>query len=185
LPQHRFVLKTDVKSYYASIDHVRLQEELSKYIPDKGVLRLLWQYMRWCAERGGLFYDIECGISLGCPLSPLMGALFLQTLDERMEPLGLFYLRYMDAIVVLAPSHWKLRKAVRVVNQTLNGLQLEKHPEKTFIGTIERGCEFLGHHFRPGRLTVAQKTVERFVIPAWHVRATVVSVGQGGGCLRG
>jgi RNA-directed DNA polymerase len=39
LPQHRFVLKTDVKSYYASIDHVRLQEQLSKHIPDKGVLR--------------------------------------------------------------------------------------------------------------------------------------------------
>jgi RNA-directed DNA polymerase len=64
---------------------------------------------------------------------------------------------------VLAPSHWKLRKAVRVVNQTLNGLQLEKHPEKTFIGKIERGFEFLGYHFRPGTLTVAQKTVERFV----------------------
>jgi RNA-directed DNA polymerase len=83
LPLHRFVLKIDVKSYYASIDHVRLQEQLFKHIPDKGVLRLLWQYMRRCAERGGLFYDIECGISLGCPLSPLMGALFLQTLDER------------------------------------------------------------------------------------------------------
>jgi hypothetical protein len=41
----------------------------------------------------------------------------------------------------------------------LNGLQLEKHPEKTFIGQIERGFEFLGYHFRPGRLTVAQKTL--------------------------
>jgi hypothetical protein len=40
-----------------------------------------------------LFYDIERGISLGCPLSPLMGTLFLQTSDERMEQLGLFYLR--------------------------------------------------------------------------------------------
>ena len=89
LPPHRFVLKTDVKSYYASIDHVLLHEQLSKHIPDKGVLRLLWHYMRRCAERGGMFYDIECGISLGCPLSPLMGALFLQMLDERME---LFYL---------------------------------------------------------------------------------------------
>jgi RNA-directed DNA polymerase len=46
---------------------------------------------------------------------------------------------------------------------TLNGLQLEKHPEKTFIGKIERGFEFLGYHFRPGRLTIAPKTVERFV----------------------
>jgi Retron-type reverse transcriptase len=128
LPQHRFVLKTDVKSYYASIDHVLLQEQLSKHIPDKGVLRLLWHYMRRCAERGGMFYDIQCGISLGSPLSPLMGALFLQLLDERMEQLGLFYVRYMDDIIVLAPSRWKLRQAVRVVNQTLDGLQLEKHP---------------------------------------------------------
>jgi RNA-directed DNA polymerase len=98
----------------------------------EGVRRLLWHYMRRCAERRGLFYDIERGISLGCPLSPLMGALFLQTLDERMEQLGLFYLRYMDDIIVLAPSRWKLRKAVRIMNQTLNGLRLEKHPEKTF-----------------------------------------------------
>jgi hypothetical protein len=43
-----------------------------------------------------------------------------------MEQLGLYYLRYMDDIVVLAPRRWKLRRAVRVVNQTPNGLQLEK-----------------------------------------------------------
>jgi len=42
-----------------------------------------------CAEPGALFYDIERGISPGCPLSPLMGTLFLQTSDERMEQLGL------------------------------------------------------------------------------------------------
>ena len=52
-----------------------------------------------------------------------------------MEQLGLFYLRYMDDIVVLVPSRWKLRKAARVVNQTLNGLGLQKRPEKTFEGT--------------------------------------------------
>jgi hypothetical protein len=73
-------------------DHVLLQEQFSKHVPDKGVRRLLWQYMRRCAKRGGLSYDIERGISLGCPFRPLMGALFLQTLDERMEQLGLFYL---------------------------------------------------------------------------------------------
>jgi RNA-directed DNA polymerase len=166
LPQHRFVLKTDVKSYYASIDHVLLHEELSKHIQDKGVLRVLWQYMRRCAERGGLFYDIERGISLGCPLSPLMGALFLQTLDDRMEQLGVFYLRYMDDIVVLAPSRWKLRKAARVVNQTLNGLGLEKRSEKTFVGRIERGLDFLGYHLRPEGLRVAQATLEKFIARA-------------------
>ncbi len=32
LPAHRFVLKTDVKGYYASIDHHRLLDQLAAWI---------------------------------------------------------------------------------------------------------------------------------------------------------
>ncbi len=32
-------------------------------------------------------------------------------------------------------------------NQVLGSLRLEKHPEKTFIGKIENGFDFLGYHF--------------------------------------
>jgi hypothetical protein len=41
---------------------------------------------------------------------------------------------------------WQLRGAVKLVNQTLRALSLEKHPDKTFIGRIERGFDFLGYH---------------------------------------
>ena len=44
------------------------------------------------------------GISLGCPLSPIMAALFLDVLDRRMEVIGLVYVRFMDDWVVLAPT---------------------------------------------------------------------------------
>ncbi len=88
-----------------------------------------------------------------------MGAFFLKRLDERMEKSGLFYVRFMDDILVLGPTRWKLRKAVKAVNHVLGSLKLEKHPEKTFIGRIERGFDFLGYHFRPHRLSVAAKTV--------------------------
>jgi hypothetical protein len=54
-------------------------------------------------------------------------------------------------ILILAPTHRQLRCAVKVVNQTLGSLNLEKHPDKTFIGRIERGFDFLGYHFSPGR----------------------------------
>ena len=40
---------------------------------------------------------------------------------------------------------------------------LEKHPEKTFIGKIERGFDFLGYRFSREGLAVAPKTVEQFV----------------------
>ncbi len=117
LGDNRFVLRTDVKSYYASIDHVLLMDRLARHIDDRATLNLLGQYMRRTAERGGSFWDHERGISLGCPLSPLMGAFFLDELDRRMERTGLFYVRFMDDILVLAPTRWKLRRAVKAVNE--------------------------------------------------------------------
>ena len=166
LADNRFVMRTDVKAYYASLDHFLLLDQLAKYIKDRRVLNLLGQYLRRSAERGGEFWEYECGISLGCPLSPLMGAFFLNALDQRMERFGLFYVRFMDDILVLAPTRWRLRKAVKRVNEVLGRLHLEKHPEKTFIGRIEKGFDFLGYHFRPGQLSVAQKTMEEFVARA-------------------
>jgi len=53
-------------------------------------LDLLSQYMRRTVYDDGMYEDVVKGISLGCPLSPLMGALFLDVLDQRMEATGLF-----------------------------------------------------------------------------------------------
>ncbi len=72
-------------------------------------------------------------------------------------------MRFMDDVLVLAPTRWKLRQAVKVVNQVLAGLRLEKHPDKTFIGRIERGFDFLGYHFCPQGLALAEKTIAAFV----------------------
>ena len=107
---------------------------LREYVPDRLVQNLLWQYLRRTVYCDGFYRDVKRGISLGCPLSPLMGALYLKQLDDSMEKTGLFYARFMDDWIVIAPSRWKLRSAVRMVNKTLNVLKVEKHPDKTFIG---------------------------------------------------
>ncbi len=96
-------------------------------------------------------------------LSPLIGGFFLHALDAVAAKLRLFYVRFMDDILILAPTRWQLRGAVKVVNQTLGALNLEKHPDKTFIGRIERGFDFLGYHFSPAGLSVAEKTIENFI----------------------
>jgi hypothetical protein len=104
---------------------------------------------------------VERGISLGCPLSPLMGALYLKLLDERVERTALAYARFMDDWVILAPTRWKLREAIRLVNQTLAELHVEQHPDKTFIGRISRGFDFLGYAFTSAGLDAAPQAVER------------------------
>jgi len=43
LAGNTFVFRTDVKSYYASIDHDLLFKTLRPLIPDERVLDLVWQ----------------------------------------------------------------------------------------------------------------------------------------------
>jgi RNA-directed DNA polymerase len=162
LAANTFVLRSDVKSYYASIDHELLLDQLQPLIPDGRVLALIYQYLRHVVYDDGLYRDVRRGLSRGCPLSPLLGALYLQALDERLAALGLFYVRFMDDWVVLAPTRHKLRVAIKVINRTLAELKVEKHPDKTAIGRIERGFDFLGYHFSPGGLSLAPQTIDRF-----------------------
>ncbi len=121
------------------------------------------QFLNRTVEWGGLYQEINRGIPRGSSLSPLLGAFYLNDLDQKMEKLGVKYFRYMDDVLILAPTRWKLRKAIRVLNQTFNELKLEQHPDKTLIGRTEKGFDFLGYHFKPGMLSVAKKTVHNFL----------------------
>jgi hypothetical protein len=160
---HPFVFKTDVQSYYASIDHHRLLACLAPHIPEPTILNLVGQYLKRRAERGGLVWEYQRGIPLGCPLSPLLGAVLLTRLDEHMTQGGVLYVRYMDDILVMTTRRWKLRRAIREVKQGLAQLGLTPHPEKTWVGKSAQGFNFLGYHCSREGLTVAKPTVARCV----------------------
>jgi RNA-directed DNA polymerase len=162
-PKYKFFCKTDVKSYYDSIDHYTLLMKLHNHIHDSKIIGYVWQFLNRCVESGGLYRDVRKGIPRGSSLSPLMGAFYLIELDNKMEKLDVKYYRYMDDILILASTRWKLKKAIRVLNQTFNELKLEKHPDKTLLGRTERGFDFLGYFIKPGRLSVSLKTIKNFV----------------------
>lgn len=107
---HKFVFRTDVKSYYDSIDHSILQNKLAKYVKDKHLLNLLTQYLKRSVEVGGNFIDIPKGISSGCPLSPLIASFYLCDLDKAMEHKQVYYRRYMGDIIVLANCVWRSKE---------------------------------------------------------------------------
>ena len=52
---------------------------------------------------------------------------------------------------------------MKTVNAVLGSLRLEKHPDKTFIGKIERGFDFLGYHFSQDGPRVAKATIQGFI----------------------
>jgi len=161
-----FFLRTDVRSYYDSIDHHTLMMRLSEYVRDRQILWYVWLFLRRTVEWGGLYQDVKRGISRGSSLSPLLGAFYLLVLDKRIEKMDVKYFRYMDDILILAPTRWKLKAAIRVLNVTFYELKLEKHPDKTAMGRTQKGFDFLGYHFAPEGLSVADKTIETFLARA-------------------
>ncbi|HHC3508963.1 TPA: reverse transcriptase domain-containing protein [Klebsiella pneumoniae] len=142
---YRWVCRTDIKGYYGAINKETLMLQLREHITRPAYLTILTQYIHYSVEEGGEFYTPEKGIARGCALSPLMGALHLRAVDNYFaHQHKIYYGRYMDDFVILTYSRWQLRKQVKQLNKYLASLGFEKHPDKTFIGKVSRGFDWLG-----------------------------------------
>jgi RNA-directed DNA polymerase len=94
---------------------------INDHIQDGDLRHYLYQVISRCVEFGGEYRDIEGGISRGCPLSPILGALYLQALDEQFAEQDVFYIRYMDDILILTRTRWHNRRAVRQAVESVSG----------------------------------------------------------------
>ena len=116
------------------MNHHILFNQFCDLVKEPYLRRIVWQYLKRTEDINGNYVSIEKGISLGCPLSPLMAALYLKPLDDALAKLNVFYTRFMDDWVILAKTRHQLKKAIKIANQTLSKLKVEKHPDKTYIG---------------------------------------------------
>jgi len=144
---YTYVCKTDIRGYYAHIDKHHLLGLLRPQVADPIVFDLLHQAIHYSVEWGGNFHTPRLGISRGCPLSPLLAGFHLYELDRQLaRRKGVRYLRFMDDLLILTRSHSQLRRAVASMNRWFAQAGLVQHPDKTFIGRIERGFDWLGYH---------------------------------------
>ncbi|MCS3433170.1 reverse transcriptase domain-containing protein [Klebsiella sp. BIGb0407] len=142
---YRWVCRTDIKGYYGAINTDTLLLQLTAHIARPALLSLLRQFLHYSVEEGGNFHTPTQGIARSCALSPLMGALHLWVVDHYFATQEkIYYARYMDDFLILTATRWSLRRQVKQLNRYLNQFGFEKHPEKTFIGRITKGFDWMG-----------------------------------------
>lgn len=146
-----WVLKCDVKKFFASIDHQVLKYILIKYISDIQTRRLF----------ENIIDSFSAGLPLGNLTSQLLVNIYMNEFDHfvKRELKVRYYIRYADDFVVLSDDKKYLGNLLPQLRGFLERqLKLTLHPNKVFIKTLASGVDFLGwvhfpHHRIPRTTT--------------------------------
>ncbi|MEY0231398.1 reverse transcriptase domain-containing protein [Providencia manganoxydans] len=146
--QYQFVYRTDIKGYYEHFPKARLCQWCQQQTDSPILLNLLYQYIHYSVERHGEFLSPAQGICRGCALSPLIGGSYLYDLDCALSAQrGMLYERYMDDFLLLSPTRWPLKRAIAVLQDFFVQDGFICHLDKTQMGQIEKGFDWLGQWF--------------------------------------
>ncbi|MBI2098971.1 group II intron reverse transcriptase domain-containing protein [Candidatus Uhrbacteria bacterium] len=174
-----WVLKCDIRKFFANINHEILLNILKSYIPDKDILWLLNEII-------GSFHSFSHGIGLplGNLTSQLLVNIYMNEFDQfaKHKLKVKYYIRYADDFAILSPNKRELEELVSQIALFLGErLKLTLHPNKTFIKTLASGVDFLGWvHFSDHR--VLRTATKRRVIamlrehPAKETRASYLGL---------
>ncbi len=145
--KHR-VLDVDLSRYFDDIRHDRVLAKVARRIQDAQVLALVKQFLKAGGKRG---------IPQGSPLSPLLANLMLNDLDHALDRGEdfIFYVRYLDDMIVLAPDSARGRRyadrALVRIREEAGAMGVSINEEKTKVvslGDPGTSFTFLGFVFR-------------------------------------
>ncbi len=153
-PKARYVLKTDVKKFFPSIDKDILMDKLRRRIKDADVL---WLF-------GRIIYEYPySGLPIGNYTSQYLANFYLSDIDHYMKEQYhcRWYLRYMDDTVILGWSKPWLHRVERVMEQKLGEIGLTISHIWQISPVKDRGVDFVGYRTFPSYCLLRSSTKRR------------------------
>lgn len=155
-----WVLKCDIRKFFASIDQKALIDILRENIPDQDIIRLLQNIVV-------SFYTentIGVGLPLGNLTSQLLGNVYMNRFDQWVKHTlkVKYYIRYADDFVFFSQDKNYLESIIpRIQDFLQTKLKLSLHPDKLFLATSASGIDFLGWVHFPNHSVLRTKTKQR------------------------
>jgi retron-type reverse transcriptase len=138
-----WVLKGDIKKFFANIDHEILINILKRHIDDMDTLLLLEKIIDSFNTDG----KNGVGIPLGNLTSQLLVNIYMNEFDQfvKRKLKVKYYIRYADDFLILNENRLYLQELIPKLSDFLETkLKLFLHPKKFFIKTLASGVDFLG-----------------------------------------
>ena len=154
----QYVIRADIKSFYKSIPHHQLIQDINALYDDLKVQTILKEIIINPIETPRGYKNADHGIALRGPLSQFFSGIYLKPLDEAFDGMNVTYLRYQDDILILCQTTRQLERCKQRMNAVLKERRLQLSRKKTRIGSIEKGFHFLGINY-PGTQTLDNTTM--------------------------
>lgn len=170
-----YVLKCDIKKFFASIDQTILIKILERHIFDVDIKWLIKQIVASFQAN-----TIDIGLPLGNLTSQLLVNIYMHEFDMyvKQELRIKYYIRYADDFVILSDSREYLNQVLSLLNKFLKEeLHLTLHENKVYIKTYDSGVDFLGWVHFPYHRQIRATTRNRIIrmIKGYSKRETVTS----------
>jgi len=159
---YRIVVDMDIKAFFDDIPHNVIMTMIRAEIADGNILDILEKFLRSGVMENGIRKETIKGTPQGGVISPLLANIVLNYLDWQLSGRGYKFVRYADDIVILVKTRLEAENALDFAKRVLAELGLEVSPEKTKIASPAEGFDFLGFHIHRGRVTIRQKSMEKF-----------------------
>jgi group II intron reverse transcriptase/maturase len=137
----RWIVDADIDKFFDTIEHRRLMEDVSIWLDDDRVIKLI---ARWLAGFG------KRGVAQGAPISPLLANVFLHPLDRLIAAEGHKAVRYADDFLILSRSESSAKQALSLAQRLLACRGLRPNLNTTFRELVD-----------------LKKELAKFM-PAWH-----------------
>lgn len=156
-----WVLKCDIRKFFATIDHQVLKNILRRYISDNDICWLLDQII-------DSFEPIKKGVGLplGNLTSQLLVNIYMNEFDQfvKRELKTKHYIRFADDFIIISSNRKWLGDVIISIRKFLGErLKLDLHPDKVFIRALASGVDFLGWVIFPDH-RVLRTVVKRRVV---------------------
>lgn len=161
-----WVLKCDIRKFFASINHKILLKILSRKIEDEDFYNLLLKIIESFYSDRTTDLANKKGIPIGNLTSQFFSNIYLNELDQFIKhDLKIkYYLRYADDFAIISYDRGYLLSLIEPIRQFLaKELDLELHPDKISINKFRSGIDFLGYIVFPKYILPRTKTKRRLI----------------------
>lgn len=155
-----FVLKLDIKKFFASVDHEILLNLLKRKIKDRDIIWLLLEVIDSFHSE----YGLGKGIPIGNLTSQIFANIYLNELDKiiKQDLQIKYYIRYADDFIIVSDKVDYLKQLISQINMFLKTqLKLSIHQDKIIIRKTHQGIDFLGYIVLPYYILPRAKTKRR------------------------